>query len=144
MSGSDYFELMQKLAEIKDLLLVVLIASSVMAVTFCFLSYTFIKASRKMHINLEARAFQVEAAALLDRGAYEKLKELASGREISSPGDPLAQYYLGMSYFRCNEYVESKKCFTKLMQLDARYKRVAESHLAQIEEALRQLKPKLV
>jgi len=144
MSGSEYFDVWHQLIEIKNLLIAVLVVTFFMFVAFAAMFYSFVKANRMLHVNIESRAFQAEAATLLDQGSYVKLKELASGREISSPGDPLAHYYLGIAHFRSNEYVESKKCFTRLIQLDPRYKKVAETYLAQIDEALRQVKPKLV
>src|SRR5690242_7045692 len=104
MNGSDYFDLWYQLREIKALLIAVLVAMGFIVVIFGLLARSFAKANRAVRINLEARAFQVEASALLDQGSYTKLKELASGRVISSPGDPLAQYYLGIAYFRCKEY----------------------------------------
>ena len=110
MNGSDYLDLWYQLRETKALLIAVLVAMGFIVVIFGLLARSFAKANRAVRINLEARAFQVEASALLDQGSY----------------------------------VESKRYFSELAQLDPRYKKVTETHLAQIEEALRQSKPKLV
>jgi len=119
------------------LLLVVIVIFSI-----CFIWV--IRAAKLNVISLESRAFQVEASALLQKGEYLKLKEIAAAREKVSPGDSLGLYYLGMAHYRCQEYVDAKRCFASITKLDANWKKVADRHLAEIEEALKKLKPRLV
>ena len=131
-----------EISELKLWLITVVCIFLLIAIQLFVVVWWIIKATRTNLANVEARAFRVEASMLLDNGEYEKLKELAAQRQSSSPGDAQALYYLGVASFRCNEYIEAKRHFSRLINLDPGWKKTADSYLMQIEEILRQLKPK--
>jgi len=92
----------------------------------------------------EIKQFQAQASVLLAEAQYDQLKQICSERLERSPGDASAYYYLGICHFRCREYVEAKRRFDALVKLDATWKKVAASHLEEIEVALKKSKPMLV
>ncbi len=92
----------------------------------------------------ESRQFQAQASALLSEAQYEQLKHICAERLEDNPGDALAYYYSGMAHFRSREYIDAKRRFDALVKLDATWKKVAASHLEEIELALKKSKPALV
>jgi tetratricopeptide (TPR) repeat protein len=92
----------------------------------------------------EIKQFQAQASALLAEARYPQLKQLCAERVDGNPGDAIAYYYYGMAHFRSNEYVEAKRRFDTLIKLDATWKKVATSHLDEIETALKKSRPTLV
>ena len=72
------------------------------------------------------------------------MKHICAERLEDNPGDALAHYYSGMARFRSREYVDAKRRFDALVKLDATWKKVAASHLEEIELALKKSKPALV
>ena len=91
-----------------------------------------------------SREFQQQAAALLNKGQYEKLKEVATAAELERPGDASVVYYLGLAHFRSRELVPAKRCFERVSTMDATLKKIVTNYLAEIEVSLKNAKPTLV
>jgi hypothetical protein len=103
-----------------------------------------VRTGRLLASTVQRQAFQSEAMALLGKGDYLKLKEVAMEREATHPGDAAANYYLGMAHLQCNELVLAKANFEKAIKLDANWKKLCTSHLDEIVKLLAKSKPTLV
>jgi cytochrome c-type biogenesis protein CcmH/NrfG len=103
-----------------------------------------VRTGRLLANAAQRQAFQAEAMALLGKGDYLKLKEVAMQREATHPGDAEAHYYLGMAHLRCDELVLAKSSFEKAIKLDANWKKLCTSHLDEIAKLLAKSRPTLV
>jgi cytochrome c-type biogenesis protein CcmH/NrfG len=103
-----------------------------------------IRTGRLLASATQRQAFQSEAMALLGKGDYSKLKEVAMQREATHPGDAVASYYLGMAHLQSNELVQAKANFERAIKLDANWRKLCTSHLDEIAKLLAKSKPILV
>ncbi|MFZ0872043.1 MAG: hypothetical protein WAM90_15130 [Rhodanobacter sp.] len=103
-----------------------------------------IRTGKLLANTVQRQAFQAEATALLGKGDYAKLKEVAMQREATQPGDAATHFYLGMAHLRCNELVLAKASFEKAAKLDANWKKLCTAHLDEIAQQLAKSKPVLI
>lgn len=103
-----------------------------------------IRTGKLLTNTVQRQAFQAEATALLGKGDYAKLKEVAMQREATQPGDAATQFYLGMAHLRCNELVLAKASFERTVKLDANWKKLCAAHLDEIAQQLAKSKPVLI
>jgi len=131
-------------AQLETALYCVFIALLYIGAALTALLVSHIRTGKLLTNAAQRQAFQAEATALLGKGDYAKLKEVAMQRESTQPGDAAAHFYLGMAHLRCNELVPAKASFEKAVKLDANWKKLCIAHLEEIARELAKAKPALI
>jgi cytochrome c-type biogenesis protein CcmH/NrfG len=137
-------DLIESLGQVRFALYLVFAVLAYIAVMLTLIFRFVVATGQRAVLSEEAKAFRDQAQELLRKAEYGQLKELAQNRQRQYPGDAGLQYYLGMAHFRSKEYVQAKACFTEAMKLDSQWKSLCTGHLAEIEVALKNMKPSVV
>ncbi len=136
-------EIVSNLETIKWLLIAILCGVLIIAVSFAvmasfsWMGYGTIKESQR------GAVFQKQAQQLLSNSNNRDLIELASERIKYSPQDYLAYWYLGKVQFHQGDFIDAKRNFLKVIELDPTMDYSANQWIDDIDEKLED-GPKLV
>lgn len=144
MAPQDSVILLAEVQSLKVWMMVLSIALILLCCLFSIIVFFMLKSFFGSRANMNANVFEHDAAKLLEKNESKKLKELALARINEAPEDETALFYLGLAHFGCNEFIESKQCFTELMKKNVLWQQVAKIQLEIIEDELAQIKPRLV
>ena len=77
-----------------------------------------------------------KADKLDDTGNIDELLQYCTKYVNKYPNDMTVNFYLGLAYYRQNEYIEAKKYFEKSVQLNPNMRESVEGYLEVIDEEL--------
>jgi hypothetical protein len=137
-------QLISEISTLKWLLgfvtLLLLIVTAMLVFAFKMMT----QAVKNTESRAEARLFQEQAENLLDEGKDAELRKLAEERLNKAGSDAWAHYYLGMALYRLRDPFLAKQHFERVGELSPRLKSIADECLEEVDQMLKEIKPRLV
>jgi cytochrome c-type biogenesis protein CcmH/NrfG len=136
-------EAVSELETVKWLLVAILIAVIVIALSAVSVAVSIWLAVRAAKEETSGHAFRADAEEYLARDECDELVRSAEHRLGTHPQDAWTHWYLGRAKFNIGKLPESKRCFEKVIELEPSWTQSAESWIARINEEIDK-GPKLV
>jgi tetratricopeptide (TPR) repeat protein len=92
----------------------------------------------------EEKQFQQRMEDLLTKGLGKDAFFAATERLANRPRDPYVYWYLGQANYQMQKYLEAKRSFSTVREIDPTWQSAVEPWLERVEEEIRNSGPKVV